>query len=893
MQEWGWHDPDELRVRLDLALERVAALEAENERLSTLLRRAGVDPEPAPDRHAGIGTESTQRADAGGVRPLSADGPGAVTAESSAEVKIALFRRLFRGREDVYARRWVSRAGRTGWSPAEADPFNKSIPDSDRTFYPLNDHVIYQHLSRQDGASERDDLHAGLYPMLPDDRCHLVVADFDGKNGEDWRGDAMAFHAACRRHGIAAHLEISRSGAGAHSWIFFDAPVAATTARAMASGLLREAINDRPRMSLDSYDRLFPAQDFLPVNSKGAHRFGNLVALPLHGASRADGRTVFVDPATWEPYDDQFAYLATAGTVSPMRAEELTDELGRVQVGPNPAEPEMPARPRHGKLGKAPAVVPARRAAMLKIETDGLPPQLVAAVKHCASFFNPEFFRNQAQRFSTWNEPRLIRRFDDTVPDRIAVPRGLEDEIGRLVASAGGDLIIVDETPQLPEIEARFIGTLTDQQRHAVDSMSNHDLGVLQAPTGFGKTVAACALIAHHRQKTAIIVNRAELVGQWIERLGQFLDLGEWTVGTLGAGKDRRGHAVDVIMLQSLARRDAPDHLLDGYGLVIVDECHCVGAPAAEAAIRTANVRRWIGLSATPFRADSMDPLITMLLGPIRHTAEDATLLDKHLFVHTTGFDTAESLRDGASIQAMFSELARDGERNVLIADILADAYRRGRRTLALANRVEHLTAINSAVAANGVPSLTLHGGMSSAERAKVRAAMGPQCPGPLVVLAIDKIAGEGLDADFDTLLMMNPVSFKGRVIQQVGRIMRTGPGKTDVEVHDILDQAVPMLERMHHRRRRLLEKRGFTTGTTPTKPVTGTPSGAGPVQHADESQGPTDPTAAQVRAWARTAGLEVTERGRLSAEIRQAYRVAHQTTNSHEPSKIDEREHR
>lgn len=879
MQEWDWHDPDELRVRLDLALEQVAMLEAENERLSLLLRQVGVDPELAAVDVEKIGVESV-RPTGLDIQARSVDEPGVITADSPTEVKIALFRRLFHGREDVYARRWVSRAGRTGWSPAEADPFNKSIPDSARTFFPLTDEVLYRHLSRQDGAGERDDLHAGLYPMLPDDRCHLVIADSDGKNGEDWRGDAAAFHVAARRYGVAAHVEISRSGEGAHAWIFFDAPVSAATARAMASGLLREAIDDRPGMSLDSYDRLFPAQDFLPVNSKGTHRFGNLVALPLHGASRAAGRTVFVDPATWAPYDDQFAYLATAGTTSLLQIEKLADELGRLQAGPAATEPEMPPRPRRGQLGKAPTVVHARRAAMLEIETDGLPPQLLAAVKHCASFLNPEFFRKQAQRFSTWNEPRLIRRFDDTMPGRIAVPRGLQGEIMHLIASAGGELVVVDETPPSAGIEASFTGALTDQQQRTVTAMSEHDLGVLQAPTGFGKTVVACALIAHHRQKTAVVVNRAELVGQWTERIGQFLDLNEAGVGSLGAGKDRRGGTVDVIMLQSLARRDAPDHLLDGYGLVIVDECHCVGAPAAEAAIAAANVRRWIGLSATPFRADSMDPLITMLLGPIRHIAEDTNTLDKHLRIHATGFETAESLRDGASIQAMFSELAADEDRNKQIADILADAYLRGRRTLALANRVEHISAIKAALADRGVPALTLHGGMTPTQRAQVRAAMSPEHPGPLVVLAIDKIAGEGLDADLDTLLLMNPVSFKGRVIQQVGRIMRTGPAKYDVEVHDILDAAVPMLERMHHRRRRLLEKRGFaTTNTTPAKPPTSAPPGDDPARDDDESPRPArpaEPTAAQVRAWARTTGLRVPERGRLSAEIREAYCAAH-----------------
>jgi len=294
-------------------------------------------------------------------------------------------------------------------------------------------------------------------------------------------------------------------------------------------------------------------------------------------------------------------------------------------------------------------VVQARSSAMLQICTAGLPPQLLAAIKHCVSFYNPEFFRKQAQRFSTWNTPRLIRCFDDTDTETNAVPRGLHDEIADLVAVAGGSLDVIDEPSAHDAIDAWFTGALTDAQQDAVKAMSDHRVGVLHAPTG--STVVACALIVYHRQRTAIVVNRAELVAQWTERLGEFLDLPGGHIGRLGPGNDCRGHVVDVVMLQSLARRDVADGLLDGYGLAIVDECHSVGAPAAEAAIRAAKVGRWIGLSATPFRADSMDPLITMQLGPIRHTAEDNNPLTKHLIVHPTGFDTAETLRDPGDVR--------------------------------------------------------------------------------------------------------------------------------------------------------------------------------------------------------------------------------------------------
>lgn len=215
---------------------------------------------------------------------------------------------------------------------------------------------------------------------------------------------------------------------------------------------------------------------------------------------------------------------------------------------------------------------------MLAISTKGLPAALLAALKHTASFHNPEFYRRQSQRYSTWDTPRLVCSFDATDPDWLRLPRGLRDEAAQLIAAAGGTLTVTSELADAALISAFFTGELTEVQARVVDAVKGHTSGVLVAPPGSGKTVMACALIAHHKMPTAIIVNRSELLSQWQDRLATFLDLGEGRVGSLGAGKDRRSHVVDLIMLQTLSHRDAPDGLLDGYGLVVVDECHAVGA---------------------------------------------------------------------------------------------------------------------------------------------------------------------------------------------------------------------------------------------------------------------------------------------------------------------------
>jgi superfamily II DNA or RNA helicase len=768
--------------RLRVALEEVAALRAENDRLRTLL---GLDRrDPTTHRTARTPTLFSKTAE-----------EAEVDAGSPAEAKMALLRSLFGARSDVFATRWENQStGKSGWSPAVRGGWSarKRI---NKDYLPLTDEVFARHL---DG-----DLAVGIYPLLPGDTCALLACDFDGSS---WPLDALAYLDVCHDAGVPAALERSRSGNGAHVWVFFEAPVPAATARSLGASLLRQAMAARAELDLASYDRFFPSQDFMPKGS-----FGNLIALPLHGECLRRGTTAFLDPTTMEPWPDQWAFLSSLARLPVDAARKLADSLRPVDAGPAVSLAQL-AREHAG--APAPPVIRARFGSSLSIARAGLPPGLVAALKHLSSIHNPVFYEKQRMRFSTWNTPRFIRCYREDL-EWLHLPRGLDEQVHELIDGLGSRLDMTDVRAAHGAQGLQFCGELRSHQEDAVAALLPRDLGVLVAPPGAGKTVMACAAIAHHDAPTLVLVDRKPLLEQWRERLTNHLALRVDQIGLIGGGKRKPSGLVDVAMIQSIARRDDREEFFSQYGLVVVDECHHLPAVSFEAAVRDAPVRRWLGLTATPYRRDGLEGIITLQCGPVRHEiaaahAGGSTLLRRELVVHETA--TRDPSDGNAAIQDVFRALVEDDQRTEEIAADVHDAVLDGRTCLVLTQRTDHIERLVQRLRVLGQHPLVLRGGLGTKARAAVADAIAGRQDGEgIVLVATGSYLGEGFDwSELDTLFLAFPIAFKGRVVQYVGRLLRAHEGKHHVELHDYVDTQIPVLHRMHHKRLPAYRTLGF-----------------------------------------------------------------------------------
>jgi superfamily II DNA or RNA helicase len=703
--------------------------------------------------------------------------------------KLALFADRFRARSDVYAVRWEnSRKGTSGWAPAVAGGWRKGMDRRAAAYLPLTADVVYAHLAA--------DVFLGLYPLLSDNTCWFLVADFDGPAA---MLDALAYCKAARANAVPAALEISQSGRGAHVWVFFTSAIPAAVARAVGTVLVHEAMVLRGSMDLRSYDRLFPNQEVLPEGG-----FGNLIAAPLQRRRRDDGLTLFLDLATLEPYEDQWAYLSTLDRLSPGDAERVARRAKRAAVGTDVATmSRSDATKVHPPL---PTVVDAELGAGLSLESSQLTPAALATFKHAASMANPKFYELQRLRKSTWDTPRFIRGYDLTVDDRLVLPRGLRHTIEGIVERAGSRLALTDTRNPGREIDVVFTAELTTKQSDAASTMLAHDDGVLVAPPGSGKTVMACAVIAERATSTLVLVDRKALAEQWRTRIEQFLGI---RPGQVGGGRRKLSGVVDVAMLPSLARRDDVAELTDGYGHVIVDECHHLAAAAYDHSVKRIGAQFWLGLTATPARRDGLGEIVNWQLGPVRHTMsqEDQGTLTavweadagprRLLYVHETGFRCDDvDLSSPGALAAVHRALVADDLRNAQIVDDVAAALSRGRNCLVLTRRVAHLEILASLLAARGHEALVLQGGMSTADR---RAAIGrltdAKAGDRVLVIGTTPFIGEGFDAPaLDTLFLAGPISYDGLLVQCAGRVIRTAPGKDVAEVHDYHDPATPII---------------------------------------------------------------------------------------------------
>jgi len=753
-----------------------------------------------------------------------------VTQDSPPSAKIELFRSLFRGRTDIYPVRFESRnTGRAGYAPACANEWVRGVCEKprikcadcpNRRFLPVTDEVIRWHLSGQ--LDQGQNFVAGVYPMLLDESCYFLAADFDR---EAWLEDAGAFMETCGRLSLPIALERSRSGNGGHVWLFFEEAISASLARKLGSHILTETMEKRPELGLGSYDRLFPNQDTLP---KGG--FGNLIALPLQKQARQRGNTIFIDEQ-FRPYPDQWSFLAALQKIGRSRVETLVREaetkrrIVGVRMAITDEEDDAPwtAPPsrRHEPPipGPFPEKVELVLADQIYIAKENLPPALRNRLLRLAAFQNPEFYRAQAMRLPTYDKPRIICCAEDH-RQHYALPRGCLEEIQENLRALKIKPVVRDERYCGKPLDVSFCGSLRPEQQLAAEAMLRHDTGVLAATTAFGKTVLAAWLVAQRRVNTLVLVHRQQLLEQWVERLSVFLGLPAKSIGRLGGGRKKLNGEIDVALMQSLVRKGTADDRVGDYGHLIVDECHHLSALSFELLARRAKAKFVTGLSATVTRKDGHHPIIFMQCGAVRHRVDAkkqaaSRPFTHRVFVRPTGFRPSNEPKDDprAEFQRLYEALQNDDARNKMICDDVLSSVREGRSPLLLTERTEHLQRLAQQLSSEIPEVVTLQGGMGRKELKGTldRLAEIPDAVGR-VILATGRFIGEGFDDPrLDTLFLTLPVSWRGTIAQYAGRLHRLHEGKREVRVYDYADLDVPMLARMFDRRCRGYEALGYT----------------------------------------------------------------------------------
>lgn len=756
---------------------------------------------------------------------------GPVDRTSAPQAKIALFRSLFRGRADVYPRRFENRrTGRAGYAPACANEWVRGVCEKprvkcaecpNRRFLAMTDDVIRWHLSGRDPDGQP--FVAGLYPLLQDDTCFLLAVDFD-KAG--WREDVAAFLDTCRGLGLPAALERSLSGRGAHVWFFFEEAIPAALARRLGSHVITETMEGRPDIGFDSYDRLFPNQDTMPHGG-----FGNLIALPLQKGPRSQDNSVFLDD-NFAPWPDQWTFLASVRKIGRSQAEGIVQEAERrgriLGVGLPPQEDgedepwtAPPSRRRREEpiTGDLPSTLELVLGNQVYVAKDGLHLGLRNRLLRLAAFQNPEFYKAQSMRLSTYDKPRVIACAED-YPHHIGLPRGCLDDVRQSLTSLGIRPAIRDERHSGERLNVTFQGQLRPEQQRAADAMLRHETGVLAATTAFGKTVVAAWLIAERQVSTLVLVHRRQLLDQWIQRLSTFLDVPAKSIGRIGGGRSRPTGMLDVAIIQSLVRKGVVDDRIAEYGHVVVDECHHVSAHSFEQVVRQAKARFVLGLSATVARKDGHHPIITMQCGPVRHRVDARVQaasrpFEHYVFVQPTAFQSNRSPDADKRIefQALYQELVDDHSRTRRICEDVIASVQAGCSPLVLTERNDHLVHLEQALATSVRHVLVLRAGLGKKQRQQMtdRLAAVPRDEGR-VILATGKYIGEGFDDPrLDALFLTLPVSWRGTIAQYAGRLHRLYDGKRAVRIYDYADLNVPMLARMFDRRCRGYDAIGYT----------------------------------------------------------------------------------
>ena len=764
---------------------------------------------------------------------------------------------MFWGREDVFAKRGKN----GGYFPQCKNRWDSNLCPKQRgektfcdecenvSWTPLELWRVKEHLkgTKTDGSDV-----IGVYPLLTDGTCRFLVFDFDNhekgaesndfaNTDDEWHAEVDALRKMCELNGIKPLIERSRSGKGAHVWIFFKKPIAASVARNFGFLLLDKGSASINLKSFHYYDRMYPSQDV-------ASSLGNLIALPLQGQALRNGNSAFVD-ANWNAYPNQWDILLR-GTEK-LGIEDIEKYIVKWQEELSESNVQLSYllntnRPKPWKRKcafESTDVVEKMHLVLsdgLYVDTLNIMPRLQNQIRSLAAFDNPEFYKNLRMGYSNYYNFSAIYMGKD-IDGYIRVPRGLRETILGECCKAG---IIVDELDEREKgrpIRASFRGNLRTQQNLAAQKLLTHTDGVLEAATAFGKTVVCSYLISERKVSTLIILQSKDLLSQWVDELNKFLEINEdppeyrtksgrtkkrdSVIGVLHGSKNTLTGIIDVAMVQSLSSKENADDILSSYGMVIMDECHHAASNTSIELLQKVKSKYLYGVSATPKRGDSLDKIIYMLLGPLRHKFTALERAEEqgigHYFIprYTRVVDTADSKEN---INKAYNIIVTSEVRNRMIIDDVTECVKNKHTPVILTRTKEHARTLAQNLKSSADNVLILYGDNSDKENNEIRIKLKriPQNES-LILIATGQKIGEGFDFPrLDVLMLASPVSFEGRLEQYIGRLNRDYEGKDAVYVYDYVDSHVKFFDRMYGNRLRTYKKTGFTlwTGDIQTK---------------------------------------------------------------------------